>query len=139
MDEGASALPVNQPLLAEKLAEVAAVVGGVDGLVCAFDTFVRTAGDDAVVRMNPVHFAEQEGFATGAVVEMFLHARKVGLLAMEMAIRPPGCGEIVERLTSLTSAATHAFCQVCSAQRDADLSDFIEVTFTVSPAIRRSR
>ena len=65
MDEVASTLPV-KPLLAEKLAEVAAVVGGADSVLRAFDIFVRTAGDDAVVRMNPVHFAEQQGFATGA-------------------------------------------------------------------------
>jgi DNA-directed RNA polymerase subunit RPC12/RpoP len=50
-----------------------------------------------------------------------------------------GCGDIVERLTSLTSATAHYFCQVCSADRDAALSDFIEVTFSLSPEIRRSR
>jgi class 3 adenylate cyclase len=42
-------------------------------------------------------------------------------------------------LTSLTSATAHYFCQVCSADRDADLSDSIEVTFSVAPDIRRSR
>jgi class 3 adenylate cyclase len=51
----------------------------------------------------------------------------------------PGCGEVVERLPSLTSASAHYFCEVCSADRNADLSDFIEVTFNVSPAVRRSR
>src|SRR5213593_3904436 len=29
--------------------------------------------------------------------------------------------------------------QVCSADRDADLSDFIEVTFSLAPEVRRSR
>ena len=58
---------------------------------------------------------------------------------MEWQYVCPGCGEIVERLASLTSATAHYFCQVCSADRDADLSDFIEVTFSVSPEIRRSR
>ena len=58
---------------------------------------------------------------------------------MEWQYVCPGCGEIVERLASLTSATAHYFCQVCSADRDADLSDFIEVTFSVSPEVRRSR
>ena len=135
MGEGASALPVNQRLLAEKLAELAAVAGSAGELLHAFDVFVRTASDDALVRINPVHFAQQHGFATGAVVEMFLHARKLGLLTMEWQYVCPGCGEIVERLTSLTSAAAHTFCQVCSTARDADLSDFVEVTFSVSPEV----
>ena len=67
------------------------------------------------------------------------HARKAGLFTMEWQYVCPGCGEIVERLTSLTSATSHFFCQVCSVDRDADLSDYIEVTFTVPPEIRRSR
>ena len=57
---------------------------------------------------------------------------------MEWQYVCPGCGEIVERLASLTSATAHYFCQVCSADRDADLSDFIEVTFSLSPEFRRS-
>ena len=58
---------------------------------------------------------------------------------MEWQYVCPGCGEIVERLSSLTSATAHYFCQVCSRDRDTDLSDFVEVTFTLSPEIRRSR
>src|SRR5919108_346825 len=50
--------------------------------------------------------------------------RKLGLLTMEWQYVCPGCGEIVERLPSLTSATAHYFCEVCSAERDADLSDF---------------
>ena len=57
---------------------------------------------------------------------------------MEWQYVCPGCGEIVERLTSLTSATAHYFCQVCSAKRDTDLSNFVEVTFSISPDVRRS-
>lgn len=58
---------------------------------------------------------------------------------MEWQYICPGCGEVVERLTSLTSATAHYFCQVCSADRDADQSEFVEVTFNIAPEIRRSR
>lgn len=130
---------MNQRLLAEKLGQVGAAAGCAGDLLRAFDGFVRTAEDDALVRINPLRFADQHGFATGAVVEMFLHARKLGLLTMEWQYVCPGCGEIVERLTSLTGAAAHTYCQVCSAAREADLCDFVEVTFSVAPEIRRSR
>jgi class 3 adenylate cyclase len=101
--------------------------------------FARTADDRELVRINPVRFAEQHGLTTGEAVELFLHARKEGLVTMEWQYVCPGCGEIVERLTSLTSASSHYFCQICSADRDADLSDHVEVTFTINPEIRRSR
>ena len=58
---------------------------------------------------------------------------------MEWQYVCPGCGEIVERLASLTSATAHYFCQVCSADRDADLTEFIEIVFTLVPEVRRSR
>ena len=128
---------MNQRLLSEKLERLAAVVRNDPALLHALGTFVRTAGDDAIVRINPVRFAQQHGSATAAIVDMFLQARKLGLLTMEWQYICPGCGEIVERLASLTSATAHTFCQVCSMDRDADLSDFIEITFSVSPEVRR--
>jgi hypothetical protein len=108
-------------------------------LIDAFAAFVRTADDAAIVRINAVRFGQAHGFPASAVVELFLHARKLGLVTMEWQYVCPGCGEVVERLTSLTSATAHYFCQVCSADRDADLSEFIEVTFSVAPEVRRSR
>jgi class 3 adenylate cyclase len=130
---------VNEQLLAERLERLTAVIPTSGDLLDAFDVFVRTGNDDELVRINPVRFAQRRGFPAAAVIELFLHARKVGLLTMEWQYVCPGCGEIVERLASLTSATAHYFCQVCSADRDADLSDFIEVTFSLSPEVRRSR
>ena len=133
-------MPPGVPALNERfLTEGLAAVPGDRDLLAAFDDFVRSASDDELVRINPVRFAERHGFSSASVVELFLHARKLGLLTMEWQYVCPGCGEIVERLASLTSATAHYFCQVCSADRDADLSDFIEVTFSVSPELRRSR
>ena len=93
---------------------------------------LEDADDRELVRINPVRFAVQHGFTTGEAVELFLHARKNSGCTMEWQYVCPGCGEIVERLASLTSATAHTFCQVCSAERDADLSDFIEVTFSLA-------
>lgn len=139
MSERESIATVNERLLTEQLDALAAAVGRNSPLLDTLAVFVRSASDDALVRINPVRFAKQYSFAIEAVVETFLHARKVGLLTMEWQYVCPGCGEIVERLTSLTSATAHTFCQVCSMDRDADLSDFIEVTFSVSREVRRSR
>ena len=109
---------MNERLLTEKLDALAAAVRGNSELLRTLDVFVRSAADEALVRINPVRFAKQYALPIAAVVETFIHARKVGLLTMEWQYVCPGCGEIVERLTSLTSATAHTFCQVCSVDRD---------------------
>lgn len=130
---------LNERFLAERIERLAVAIPDGGDLFDVFDEFIRTATDEELVRINPLRFAQKRGFPTSAVVELFLHARKLGLLTMEWQYVCPGCGEIVERLASLTSATAHYFCQICSSDRDADLSDFIEVTFSVSPQCRRSR
>jgi class 3 adenylate cyclase len=139
MRQQGSGLAVNEPLLAERVQRLAGAVPGQADLLERFEDFVRTASEDQLVRINPVRFATERGLKSAAVVELFLHARKQGLLTMEWQYVCPGCGEIVERLPSLTSASAHYFCEVCSADRDADLSDFIEITFSIAPDIRRTR
>ena len=104
----------------------------------ALATFIRTADDPELVRINPIRFAGEHGCDEAAVIELFLHARRIGLLRMEWHYVCPGCGDIVESFQSLTSATAHYFCQTCSVDRDAELSDFVEVTFSVSKTIRES-
>jgi class 3 adenylate cyclase len=130
---------VDEARLSAVLPAVAESMPGREDLVEALGGFVRTADDRDVVRINPIRFASERGLDSSAVVNAFLHGRKAGLFSMEWQYICPGCGDIVERLPSLTSATAHYYCQVCSADRDAELSDGIEITFSVSPEIRRSR
>ena len=57
--------PVNEQLLAEKRAALAALPGVPGGLVDAFDHFVRTADDDALVRHEAAFSLGQLGFTSG--------------------------------------------------------------------------
>jgi len=130
---------VDEALLTSHLVRIAAALPGSEAARDALATHIRTADDEELVRINPVRLAATHGLEKPTVIDLFLHARKVGLLTMEWQYVCPGCGDVVERLPSLTSATAHYYCQVCSADRDADLSDGIEVTFSVAPEVRRSR
>ena len=130
---------MSEARLSSAMQVIAASLPGHEDLIASLDSFVRMADDREIVRINPIRFATDRGLDSASVVNAFLHARKAGLLTMEWQYVCPGCGDIVERLPSLTSATGHYFCQVCSADRDADLSDAIEVTFSVAQEIRRSR
>jgi class 3 adenylate cyclase len=130
---------VDEPHLLAALHQMTVSTQGQEDLVATLGRFVRSADDREIVRINPIRFAAERGLDRSNVVNLFLHARKAGLLTMEWQYVCPGCGDIVERLPSLTSATAHYFCGVCSADRDAELSDAIEITFSVAPEIRRSR
>lgn len=138
MSSSAAVEGLREDLLDAGLERVASALGDHDRRVEILRTFIRTAPDEAIVRINPVRWAQEHGLTRGEATELFLHARKVGLVTMEWQYICPGCGEVVEHLGSLTSASAHFYCQTCSADRDAEMSDFVEVTFTIAPEIRRS-
>jgi len=50
-----------------------------------------------------------------------------------------GCGQIIASFDTLNAANEHSFCKTCLKNRDADLSDFVAIGFTVSKAVRKSR
>lgn len=131
-------MTLDNELLSERLDELAGGLPDRRDVLDALATFIRTADDRKLVRINPISFARDQGCDEAAVIELFLHARKIGLMRMEWHYVCPGCGDIVESFQSLTSATAHYFCQICTANRDADLSDFVEVTFSVSKEIRES-
>jgi class 3 adenylate cyclase len=109
-----------------------------DAAVDAFAYLVGHGADREIVRINPVRFAGERGLNARSVVDMFLHTRKIGLTYMEWLFVCHGCGEIVDSLASLTAASSHFFCDVCSADRQTDMTEYVEVAFTVSPTVRRS-
>jgi class 3 adenylate cyclase len=100
---------------------------------------VRTAPDDRIVRINPIQYAANHGRDEAQIVDLFLHARKAGLLAMEWYYVCRGCGQIIGSFDTLNAANEHSFCKTCLKNRDTDLSDFVEIGFTVSKAVRKSR
>jgi class 3 adenylate cyclase len=110
-----------------------------DNLVAELERFVRTAPDDQIVRINPIQYAADHGRDESEIIDLFLHARKAGLLGMEWHYACRGCGQIVESLQTLNAAGEHYFCNTCLVNRDTDLSDFVEIGFTVSKAVRTSR
>ena len=98
----------------------------------------RTADDRELVRINPVRFAELHGFEPDAVVP----------LPPRTKTRPPGDG-VAGRMSGLRRdrrASDIAYFRERTRllpnlqhRRDTDLSDFVEIGFTVSPEIRLSR
>jgi class 3 adenylate cyclase len=130
---------VSETLFRERLDRLRASYANHDDLIRELEAFVRTVPDDQIVRINPIHYAADRGRDEAQIIDLFLHARKAGLLTMEWDYVCRGCGQIIASFDTLNAAHEHSFCKTCLKNRDADLSDFVEIGFTVSKAVRKSR
>jgi hypothetical protein len=130
---------VSEPRFRESLDKLRTSYANNEGLVRELERFVRTAPDDQIVRINPIQYAADRGRDEAQIIDLFLHARKAGLLIMEWHYVCHGCGQIIASFDTLNAANEHSFCKTCLKSRDTDLSDFVEIAFTVSKAVRKSR
>src|SRR6516165_8511998 len=106
-------------------------------VIAKLENVIRTYQDDDLYRFNPVRYAMQTGMAESEAIALFLHATRSGVFTMEWHLVCAGCGHLVESLRSMGNLHSHYDCDMCFAENDATLDDFIHVTFTVSPEIRR--
>ena len=70
-------------------------------------------------------------------IDLFLHAARSGLFDMSWDVLCPQSGMVLDSFGALRTLKTHYVCGLCDVSGDTDLDDFIEVTFSVSPQLRR--
>jgi hypothetical protein len=80
---------------------------------------------------------ESGRIADPEAVGLFLHATRCGLFEMSWDVLCPQSGMVLESFGALRTLKTHYECGLCDVTGDTDLDDFIKVSFTVSPRIRR--
>src|ERR1700693_969064 len=106
--------------------------------VTAIEALVRSAPDRALNRVHVLDFAAKAGLDQGRVIAAFLHAARVGLFELSWNVLCPGCGGVLDANTSLKTIHTEDYsCALCGAGYKATLDEMVEVTFTVSPRVRR--
>jgi class 3 adenylate cyclase len=107
-------------------------------VVDAIEAAVRAAPDRKLGRINPLAFAAEHGLPEEAVIAGFLHASRLGLFDLSWNVLCPGCGGVLDANTSLKSVQAEAYtCALCAAGYEPTLDEMVEVTFTVSPRVRR--
>ena len=106
--------------------------------VAAIERLVREAPDRELCRVNALAFAQHNNLDPEQVIAAFLHAARVGLFELSWNVLCPGCGGVLGANTSLKTVHAEAYsCAVCAADYEPNLDEMVEVTFTVSPRIRR--
>ncbi|MGE5146722.1 MAG: DUF5939 domain-containing protein, partial [Candidatus Eiseniibacteriota bacterium] len=104
----------------------------------AIERAVKDAPDRALGRINPLAFAAEHKLDEEATIAGFLQAARLGLFDLSWNVLCPGCGGVLDANTSLKSVQADEYtCALCAAGYEPTLDEMVEVTFTVSPRVRR--
>ena len=105
-------------------------------VVSKLEMLLRTGDDFDLFRVNPLRYADQQGIEEREAIDLFLHAVNVGLFDLDWLIVCGACSNVFNSFRKLESLDPHFTCTLCSNVNEADLDEFIQVTFTVSPDVR---
>jgi class 3 adenylate cyclase len=102
------------------------------------ERMVRDAPDHALNRMNALDLAAKEGVGEERVIAALLHAVGLGMLEMTWSVMCPSCAGVLSANKSLKTLDRAQYnCAFCTAGYETTLDNLVEVTFTVSPRVRK--
>ena len=104
----------------------------------AIERLVREGSDRALVRLNALDFAKRMGLDEERAIAALLHAARLGLFELSWNVLCPGCGGVLDAQASLKSVHGEEYnCALCAAGYEPTLDEMVEVTFTLSPRVRK--
>ena len=127
---------LNEKLLDEKLIYLESARAWSPRVISRLETLIRTADDYDLFRINPIRYAADRSMSEQEAIDLFLYATKGGLFEMDWHLICPSCGTVVESFSQLAHVHSHLACDMCGVQVQLSLDDYIQVTFTILPAIR---
>lgn len=128
--------PIDESVLKQRLAELAAAKSWDPRVLSALESFIRTADDYDLFRINPIRYGGTAGLSDGEAIEVFIYAAKVGLFEMDWQLLCAYCPQIAGSFRDLDQVHPRFQCEFCNAINDVALDDYIQVTFTVSEKVR---
>lgn len=130
---------IDETLLDEKLEALEAARSWSPRVISRLESFIRTADDWALFRVNPYQYAADRNLSEVEAVDLFLHAAKIGLFEMEWHLICRSCGHVIESFADMTHLHNDFVCFSCNAVQHTTLDDEVEVAFTLSARIRDNR
>lgn len=106
--------------------------------VALLERLVREAPDRDLNRINALDLAAKAGLDEEKVVAALLHAVRLGIFEMSWNVMCPSCAGVLSANTSLKTLDRAQYnCAFCAAGYETTLDNLVEVTFTVSPRVRK--
>jgi class 3 adenylate cyclase len=129
---------INEELLEERLRELEGARNWPPRVVSRLETLIRSGEDQDLFRINPIKFAGDRNISDVQAVDLLLQATAIGLFRMDWMVLCPLCSSVIESFASLRTVSTDQYhCHFCQNVYEAKLDDYIAVSFTVAPSIRK--
>jgi class 3 adenylate cyclase len=107
-------------------------------VVDVLERMVRDAPDHALNKMNALDLAAKEGLDEERVIAALLNAVGLGMFEMTWNLMCPSCAGVLSANKSLKTLDREQYhCAFCAAGYETTLDNLVEVTFTVSPRLRK--
>ncbi|MGB9474165.1 MAG: DUF5939 domain-containing protein, partial [Candidatus Udaeobacter sp.] len=104
----------------------------------AIENLIDQAPDAELSRVNALAFAVRHSLNEEDVIAGLLHASRLGLFDLAWNILCPGCGGVLNTGETLKTVNQDEYsCALCACGYEPTLDEMVEVTFTVSPHVRK--
>jgi class 3 adenylate cyclase len=109
-----------------------------DDVVDMLERMVRDAPDHALNRMNALDLATSNGLDEERVIATLLNSVGLGIFEMTWNVMCPSCAGVLSANKSLKTLDRAQYnCAFCAAGYETTLDNLVEVSFTVSPRVRK--
>jgi class 3 adenylate cyclase len=106
--------------------------------VSAIEKLIQDGPDRELCRINALAFAAEHKLDEEDVIAAFLHGARRGIFDMSWNILCPGCGGVLGSGATLKTVNQAEYrCVLCAAGYEPTLDEIVEVTFTISPRVRK--
>src|SRR6266567_3486511 len=106
--------------------------------VSAIKKLIEDAPDRELCRINALAFAAEHELDEEDVIAAFLHGARRGIFDVSWNILCPGCGGVLDSGTTLKTVNQAEYtCALCAVGYEPTLDEIVEVTFTISPRVRK--
>src|SRR5436853_4486167 len=106
--------------------------------VSAIEKLIEDAPDRDFCRINALAFAGNHKLNEEDAIAAFLHGARLGVFDMSWNILCPACGGVLDSGATLKTVKQAEYrCVLCAEDCEPTLDEIVEVTFTISPRVRR--
>src|SRR5437762_8555713 len=104
----------------------------------AIEKLIQDAPDRELCRINALAFAAKHQLDEDDVIAAFLHGARLGIFDMSWNILCPACGGVLDSGATLKTVKQAEYrCVLCAIGCEPTLDEIVEVTFTISPRVRK--
>jgi len=131
---------MDHTLLRQKLQTLAAFPDIRPEAAWKFGELLQQLPDVELLRINPLQFAVTHNLDETETLNLFMYGAKIGLFDFEWNLICPACGAIMKSHPSIGSVERDMIhCAICDMDIEVDLSDFVEVAFSLNPSVSAAR